>query len=98
MPRSVGCLGQVMRFFAVCFALFGITIAAVAIVLGTMFGGVGGLVIGLVIGGGFCALLCISALSLWARTRIMERWSRGTVGVYPMGAPQSPYYDNDLRW
>ncbi len=98
MPRSVGCLGQVVRFFAVCFALFGVAVAAVASAAGAFLGGAGGLVLGLMVGGGFGLLLCVAALSLWARTRIMERWSGGTVGVYPAGAPQPPYYDTDLRW
>ena len=98
MPRSVGCLGLVMRCFAVCFALFGVVLAVISSAAGALLGGAGGLAIGLVVGGGFGFLLCVAALSLWARTRIMERWSGGTVGVYPVGAPQPPYYDTDLRW
>jgi len=87
-----------MRLFAACFALFGVAVAIVASAAGARLGGGVGLVIGLVIGGGFGTLIGVGALSLWARTRIMERWSGGTVGVYPVGSPPPPYYDNDLRW
>lgn len=98
MPRSVGCLGQIVRGFALCFVLFGILIAIVATVIGGMLGGVGGLVFGLILGGGFWGITALSALSLWARTRIMERWSGGVVGVYPAPPQHRAYSDNELRW
>ena len=98
MPRSVGCLGQIMRGFAICFVLFGIVVAIVATIAGGMLGGIGGLLFGMVLGGGFCSVIALAALSLWARTRIMERWSGGVVGVYPAPPPQRAYSDNDLRW
>jgi len=98
MPRSVGCLGQIVRGFALCFVLFGIVIAIVATIAGGMLGGTAGLVFGLVLGSGFCGVTALFALSLWARTRIMERWSGGVVGVYPAPPQHRAYSDDDLHW
>jgi hypothetical protein len=98
MPRSVGCLGVVIRCFAVGFAGFGLLLAVVSLLIGWMAGGGVGLLIGLGFGLFFAVMMGVGALSLWARTRIMERWAGGTVGVYPAAPRRGTYYDNDLEW
>jgi hypothetical protein len=98
MPRSVGCLGFVLRGCAVGFFLVGVAVAGVVVVAGGMLGGGVGLLVGLAIGAMLLAVVGLSALSLWARTRIMENWSGGVVGVYPAAPPRPSYYDNELRW
>lgn len=98
LPRSVGCLGLVMRAVAVVIALLGVGFGSAVALLGLAMGGALGLLACGAIGLLLCGLFGVAALSLWARSRIMERWSTGTVGIYPVASPRPSWLDNDLQW